>query len=172
MAHASRGFTLIEILIVLVLIAVMLSLVSLRPNDERRRAVLQRHAEQLVEAIRSAQFLAISQNRPLGIDLAMTGYQIVDYQAGEWQPLATGPLAAPYLLPEGIRVVQPTLHEFRADRNRNGAQPELVFSPGADIPPPPISLQDDAIAVRADIVTTGLNRYEVRFGDPPSSPRP
>jgi general secretion pathway protein H len=97
--RSSRGFTLIEVLMVLVIIGVIISLAGLAFRDNRADE-LQREAQRLQAVLMLATEEAIVKSRELGVRFDATGYRFFildDNQA--WLPLEHDREFAPRQLP-------------------------------------------------------------------------
>lgn len=89
----THGFTLIEVLVVLVIVAVMAGLLvfSVRDNPERE---LKREAQGLAALLNTAVDEAVMQSRDLGLVINDQGYVFVTFDPEEkrWLPLLQKPL--------------------------------------------------------------------------------
>jgi general secretion pathway protein H len=123
---AERGFTLIEILLVVTIIGITLGFVLLRIGDfgASRRALVT--AEQFSSYIKLVQQRAILEATAFGIKLTKEGYLTYRFADGVWQPLVAKPIFQPQSFPNSIVVgwlgssskhplVCPTGNSFRPD---------------------------------------------------------
>lgn len=103
-AKKTRGFTLLEILVVLVIIAVMAGLLVFSTHDSPERR-LQREAHALAALLNIATDEAVMQSREMGLVINDRGYHFVvfDTESKKWLPLQKKPLAN-HLFPEAYRV--------------------------------------------------------------------
>lgn len=90
----NRGFTLIEILTVLVIVAVMAGLLVIGFKDSPQRH-LQREANDLAALINAAADEAVMHGLELGLVIDEHGYHFVffDMEKKQWRPVAQGGLA-------------------------------------------------------------------------------
>lgn len=87
--HAERGFTLIEILVVVLIIGITLGFTMLAFGDfgAGRKAVVS--AEQFSSYIQLVQQRALFEANTLGVRVSKDGYETYHVVAGTWQPMPT-----------------------------------------------------------------------------------
>ncbi len=98
-----RGFTLIEILVVLLIIGITLGFTLLAFGDfgEKRSIVVA--AEQFTNYVKLAQQEAILENITLGIRLDKTRYQVLRFQKKTgWSAMPMNSVFHPQLFPKGL----------------------------------------------------------------------
>jgi len=95
--NTHRGFTLLELLVVLVIIGLFSSLVmmSVTPNDNQ---VTHREAKRLIHTIQLAQDEAIMQGVQLGVTVQADRYFFSRLQDNVWLPLVGDPDLTEYVL--------------------------------------------------------------------------
>ena len=101
--HAARGFTLLELLVVVLIIGITLGLVvpTLHPDRERR---LDEEGRRLVALIRLAGEEAVLQDREFALELAPHGYRFLTLEEDKgWIPVQD-PVLRPRQLPEPLRL--------------------------------------------------------------------
>jgi general secretion pathway protein H len=93
MLRTRRGFTLIEVLVVLVIVAAMAGLVVFSIPDNPARE-LKREAQGLAALLNTANDEAVMQSRDLGLVINDQGYRFVifDLEKKTWVPLQQKPL--------------------------------------------------------------------------------
>ena len=87
MRHHCRGFTLLELMVVIVLIGVLLGMVSFAtgPNPAR----LARHeADSVAQIIQQLRERAVLEGQAYGLRLSAGGYQPMKLEGRDWEPLA------------------------------------------------------------------------------------
>lgn len=128
--NANRGFTLIEIMIVIVIIGITVgyALVSFGDFGESKRVLIA--AEQLVNNLRFAQQQAILQTSTFGLKIDSTNYQILQlHNNSHWQPLGNKGIFKLTYFPQNAVI---TLHT--QNRPPIGTPPIIIHASG-DITP-------------------------------------
>ncbi len=97
-----RGFTLLELLVVVLIIGVTLGLVVPSLNPDRNRD-LEEESRRLAALIRLGAEEAVLQGREFALELAPDGYRFLVLEGDKWQPLQDE-LLRPRQLPEGLRL--------------------------------------------------------------------
>jgi general secretion pathway protein H len=90
--QGSRGFTLIELMVVLVIIGLMTGAVMLTMADPRGRVT--NDIDRFAGRVRAARDSAIIAGRPVSLWVSPTGYGFEKRAQGQWQSVSDGPLAA------------------------------------------------------------------------------
>ncbi|MBB4631924.1 GspH/FimT family pseudopilin [Sphingosinicella soli] len=87
----SRGFTLVEMMVVLAIVGLMAAVVAVNvPSSE---STLARESDRLAARLLAARDHAILANRGTSAILDARGYRFVERQGKTWKPLADAPLA-------------------------------------------------------------------------------
>jgi general secretion pathway protein H len=99
-----RGFTLLEVMVVLVLIGIIFSfaVLSVSRNDEGE--VMKRETRRLATLIDMANNEAVIRGQELAIHFTEDGYAFLVLQIEGWQELPDDPLLKPHKLPAGFSV--------------------------------------------------------------------
>lgn len=88
----SAGFTLVELMVALVIIALMSATVLLTMADPR--GGLGGEVNRFAGKVRLARDSAITGAQPMALWISATGYGFERRRGGRWEPLTDGPLAA------------------------------------------------------------------------------
>lgn len=136
----ARGFTLLEVMVVLVIVAIMASLVvhSLRPDPGR---TLQAEAWRMARLAERVKREANLSGEVLAMRWQPDGYRFVQRaDDGTWTDLDTDDVFAPRQFPDGIRL------------SGNG---DVLFIPDEDIKPQRWILSYEDAAVEIDLSAVG-----------------
>lgn len=92
----NHGFTLLELLVVMVIIGVLTSLIalSISPNQPSP----QRESRRFHQVLEAAREQAVLFNQELGVEVRGNRYRVLQWQALQWRPMETGPFSE-YTLP-------------------------------------------------------------------------
>jgi general secretion pathway protein H len=98
----SRGFTLIEILVVVVIIGIVLSIAMLSLSLVADDRDVRREAQRLMSILEVAQDDSVLQGREFGVEILLGSYRFVEYdpQSGQWFEILGEDLLRTRLLPE------------------------------------------------------------------------
>jgi general secretion pathway protein H len=128
MTARTRGFTLIEILVVVLLLVIMMAMVGLKLGGDDRKDVRQ-ESERLAALLLMTQQEAILQGRVLAVLLQDTGYQFqgVD-DKNHFVDLDKDSLLRPYEFPNTISIRAITLDGAPA-----GKEPRVILFPTGEL---------------------------------------
>ena len=136
----SGGFTLIEILVVVVIVGIVSAVVLLSANliDDDRD--VRQEARRLTSLIELAADEALLQGRDLGLEFVQGGYRFVEYDPflEQWFELAGDELLRPRSLPDGLRFelfVEDRRVLLAAEHTRLGGGEETADRREADYAP-------------------------------------
>lgn len=147
---SNRGFTLIEVLVVVVITAVLVSLVAVQLSPDARQG-LQTEAARLAALLAHARDEAIATGVPLAWQGTEAGYRFL--QRGPertWQPTDGDASLRARVLPVGVSVAA-----IETPATANGANPMVVLSPTGIADPFRITLAhgEHRVRVASDGVT-------------------
>lgn len=117
----SRGFTLLEIMAVMVIIGIVLTFMTLSTGGDSRAEQMQREARRLMALLDLASDEAVMRSEQLALRVGETDYEFMILEGNKWVPLTDDRPLRPRQLPKGI--------ELRLELEDN--------------PPPGLSAEDD-----------------------------
>lgn len=160
-ARAVAGFTLIEMLVVVVLVAIIAAMVMLSLGRHGARATAM-EAEALAALCNHLADAAVLSGQPYGLVLARDGYRVVVFDGHGWQ-LAPERHFREHLWPPPLYLEGPTVLP-KLGVAPTALTPQALFLPSGAQPAALYSLASEAAAERYDIFNAAQGRYaaEVR----------
>lgn len=137
---AARGFTLLELLVVLVLVGIIISFAVLSVGDGGRQERLRQEAERIATLFALAGEEAVLRSLEFGVVLQRGGYLFVTYDGSSWQPVTDDDLFREHALPDGVELslfmdgLQVSLEPRGLAREVAPTPQLLFFSSGERIP--------------------------------------
>ena len=101
----STGFTLIEVMVVIVLIGLMASAVQFTFNGNSPEKLLKKESERFSAIFNMAAEYSMLNNLELGLVVEENTYQFLGFDGQKWIPAPDNELLAPYTLPEEVELV-------------------------------------------------------------------
>lgn len=98
------GFTLIEVMLVIVLIGIMVSAVQFTFSSSKPEQILQQNSARFAGIFDVAAEYGMLNNVELGLYIDENTYQFLGYDGVRWSPIADKPLFETYTLPEGVEI--------------------------------------------------------------------
>lgn len=141
----SCGFTLLELLVVLVLIGIIISFAVLSIGDGGRQERLKQEAQRLSSLFTLAGEEAVLRSLELGVVVQGQGYAFVAYDGEGWQPIAGDGMFREYSLPDTLELslyldgLQVDLGPQAAE-GEGGLTPQLLFFSSGERTPFELSL--------------------------------
>jgi len=164
-AERSSGFTLIEILVVMVIISVMMGIAVVRMPSVTQSAELTEESDRLLTLMNMAVDEAIIGGKELGFDLVQNEYQFheLENDSGKWQILEIPPFH-PRELTEGVRlfieVEGRSLKQGPLDKEKQA--PRVMFlSSGESTPVKLIFTQPSRTDMERVISSDGFNGFVI-----------
>ncbi|MFT5814367.1 MAG: general secretion pathway protein H [Psychroserpens sp.] len=99
-----QGFTLIEVMLVIVLIGVMVSAVQFTFSGNKPEQLLENNSARFAGIFDVAAEYGLLNNVELGLYIEKNSYQFLGYDGVNWSPIADNLLFEVYTLPEGIEI--------------------------------------------------------------------
>lgn len=136
----TRGFTLLELLVVLFIIGITLSFATLSIGDRGREQIIEQEAQRLAGRLNLAGQESVLQAQEIALEISDDGYQFVVLEKDEWRTLADDEILRPHRLPGEIRLKLNIEGEAIAlDDKKNTGKPEqapriYLFSSGEMTP--------------------------------------
>ena len=144
---ADEGFTLIEMMVVLVIVGLMASVVLLNlpsGKDEARAS-----AEEIAARFSFAAKEAVLGGETVGVTISRRGYGFLKYRAGRWQPMTLIPDKAELFWPEGVTITLRLEGERKTlPRGTAAHEPLLYFTPTGESLPFDLMVQKDGNTAR------------------------
>lgn len=157
--QAEQGFTLIEVLLVVVIVGILMgvTVISLNIQDPSRRLLLE--SERLSSNIRFARMLAENDQREIGLELMPEAYRFLAFDNAQrlWLPLENEPALKPVAIPNiAIRWLErpedadnPLVSDDNAERTQ--LEPDLILLSSGEATPGQLQLRvigDDRVPAR------------------------
>ena len=120
MRRAMAGFTLIEMMVVIVVIGVLISVVQISLGDNRPRQARQ-EADVLLRLMHGLREKAVLDGQEYGLRLTPDSYQLMGFDRERWQPLER-----PVHMPDGL-VLALTLDGHAQPLSGTSPTPQLLW---------------------------------------------
>jgi general secretion pathway protein H len=147
------GFTLLELLVVMVIAGIILGMVSFNAMPSPRQA-LQKDAQRVALLLQVARDEAIVRNRPVAFDVEASGYRFLMHNENAWKPMTQDDM-----LREREFKHAPVTVSIDPPFPENGGVLRIVF--GREPVDKPfvltLSTSEASVAIRAD----GIGHFEV-----------
>lgn len=154
------GFTLLELMVVLVIVGVVLTFVTLSVGGDTRAEQLEREARRLAALLELASEEAVLRSEQLALRFGESDYEFLVLDGGRWLPLADDPQFRQRQLPSGLRLSleltdspPPTLQTASDEEE---APPQVFLLSSGEMTPFRVTLSADEtprrIELRADLL--------------------
>ena len=154
--HRQLGFTLLEVMLVIVLLGLAISVVIPTLMSDDSGSIVSKEARRLVMLTQLAQEYALVNGVDMGLKKNIDGYHFLLYQEGKWKQATVNKVLSPIKLSEGITFdIKPgssVWHEALEWEQSNGfsfeqlsnsksdLQPDLFFWASGEVSPATIEL--------------------------------
>ncbi len=153
-AGRSAGFTLLELMVVMVLIGIIFSFAVLSMRGDDVAEIMQQEARRLETLLALANDEAIVRGEELGVRFTDEGYEFLVLAQEGWQVPDDGLLKA-YTLPADITMEL----ELEGDQSSDNEKPQ----PDTELPPQVLILSSGEMTPFAVIFSSNLSEYRYRL---------
>jgi general secretion pathway protein H len=140
-----KGFTLIEVMVVVVIIGVLVSFAVLSLGDGGKRDKLMEEGKRLAALIKLASDQAVLEGREWGVHVASDGYLFMFLKDGKWQEAAGDDLFRARQLDEGFTLtlrmddvavtLTPPSEKQTAEKGKTSLAPQVYLMSSAERTP-------------------------------------
>lgn len=103
--NRQHGFTLIEVMLVIVLVGLMVSVVQFSASGDKAEQTLELSSKRFAGIFDIAAEYGMLNNIELGLMIDKEGYQFLGYDGTNWTDVSENELFSRYQLPEGVELV-------------------------------------------------------------------
>jgi general secretion pathway protein H len=100
-----NGFTLIEVMLVIVLVGLMVSVVQFSASGDKAEETLELTSKRFAGVFNIAAEYGMLNNIELGLVIGKKGYQFLGYDGITWSDISDNELFSRYKLPEGVELI-------------------------------------------------------------------
>ena len=160
--HSMKGFTLLELMVVIVIVGIILSFMTLSTGTDQRAEQLEREAQRIVALLQLASEEAVMRSEQLALRVGETRYEFMILENGQWTPLEDDRPLRPRELPAGI--------ELRLELQDNpppgltaedSEQPQVFLLSSGEMTPFVLIISAPETELRYTIKASLLGRLEV-----------
>ncbi len=160
-ADRGRGFTLIEILVVIVMIGVITTMATLSLTSGGATE-LQREVERLQGTLQLAADEAVMRATPIGLALERNGYRFLRFESkqapGKWSAMGNHRALRPHETAEGISMRLASQGQRDSSGSDDTARPDIVIRPSGVFSAFELTVRDERINEQLVITADGGGR--------------
>lgn len=165
----ASGFTLLELLVVIVIIGIIVSMATLSVRVLGGDHEMQQEAERLQAILIQAREDAMLQTRDIGLRVDETGFEFLEYdgRTERWHAIADDPLLRERALPDGLRLAlrledrDVQLKPRQPETERDPIFPQVILQASGDIAPFDVTLARDGTQERRRVSGTIEGQVEL-----------
>ncbi len=165
MSHLpDKGFTLIEIMVVIVIIGVILSFATLSVGDGGQARQLEQEAQRLASLLKLASQESIMQSKEMGVFFETDSYQFSVWHEQKWQTfMAREDIFRPRRLPVGMQIEFHLEGEpIHLNDTKTGTPQLLLLSSGEITPFEVIFITESDDTLRYQLTGTAIGEMSIQ----------
>jgi general secretion pathway protein H len=163
------GFTLLELLVVIVIIGILTSMAVISVNVLGGDHEMQQEAERLQAILLQTREDAVMQSRDIGLRLDETAFEFLQYdgRTEKWIAIENDPLLRPRTLPDGLRLAlriedrDVKLKPMQPATDRDPISPQIVLQAAGELVPFDLTLSRDGTDQKRRVSGTLEGKIEV-----------
>jgi len=145
---ASRGFTLLELLVVLLIIGITLSFASLSIGGRGREQAVEQEAQRLAGRLSLAAQESVLQGREMALEISDDSYRFVMFDEDEWRAQDEDEILRARKLPAELRLKltlegEPVDLERKKDAGKSEDVPRIYLFSSGEMTPFELTLLDE-----------------------------
>lgn len=154
----SRGFTLLELLTVLVIIAILAGALVLNYTDSSVPRTLNTQSERFMLLVELARQKSTLQNEVWGVHVHSDSYGFSSYTSNEWFDHIDPPFSSPTLTEEYSLRVRLLGNTSSASQSGNNVVPDLIIYPSGEVTPFEVMIVHRITSQSRYIFSDGIQR--------------
>lgn len=157
----SRGLTLVEILVVVVLIGIILTLASLSVSTAGPQVKMREEGRRLLRILELARETAIFESRELALVLGKEGYRFQELRDRQWQDITDDDILRERKLDAGVRFqVRLESEVIQLDSGKGPVVPRVFLLSSGEATPFEIQLEAQGSRTHYRLHGDSLGRFE------------